>query len=206
MISRKIILFLLCFVSLHAFSQKTFLITNDDPFRRPNSVSTYAIQGDGSLLLVGQFATGGNGGGGSGDPSGQGIGFIATTRIVVTPDNKFVFATNAPDNTVSGFSVNSSNGLLTLIPGSPFATGGDACQGMGLAVSPDSHSLFAMNTCSQDVTSFRIGGNGALTVVGTRASIGGEGRDIKVTGDGKFVAVSVNGFRRRLNHVQHQCR
>ncbi|HEY2912237.1 MAG TPA: beta-propeller fold lactonase family protein [Candidatus Angelobacter sp.] len=196
MISRKIVGFLLCFFSLHAFSQKTFLITNNDPFRRPNSVSTYAIQGDGSLLLVGQFTTGGNGGGGSGDPSGQGIGFIATTRIVITPDNKFVFATNAPDNTVSGFSVNSSNGLLTLIPGSPFATGGDACQGMGLAVSPDSHSLFAMNTCSQDVTSFRIDGNGALTVVGTRASIGGEGEDIKVTGDGKFVAVSVSGFQR----------
>jgi 6-phosphogluconolactonase (cycloisomerase 2 family) len=196
MISRKIVLFLLCFFSLQAFSQKTFLLTNDDPFRRPNSVSTYAIQGDGSLLLVGQFPTGGNGGGGSGDPSGQGIGFIPTTRIAVTPDNRFVFATNAPDNTVSAFSMNASTGLLTLVPGSPFATGGDACQGMGLAASPDSHSLFAMNTCSQDVTSFRIGSNGALTVAGTRPSIGGEGEDIKVTGDGKFVAVSVSGFRR----------
>ena len=196
MIPRRIIPLLLCLFSLHAFSQKTFLITNDDPFRRPNSVSTYSVQSDGLLLLVGRFATGGNGGGNSGDPSGQGIGFIPTTRIVVTPDNRFVFATNAPDNTVSAFSINSGNGLLTLIPGSPFAAGGDACQGMGLAASPDSHSLFAMNTCSQDVTSFRIGSDGSLTVVGTRASIGGEGEDIKVTGDGKFVAVSVSGFQR----------
>jgi 6-phosphogluconolactonase len=194
MISRKIVLLLLCFFSLNAFSQKSFLITNDDPFRRPNSVSTYAVQGDGSLLLVGQFPTGGNGGGNSGDPSGQGIGIsAATTRIVVTPDNRFVFATNAPDNTISAFSINAGNGLLTLVPGSPFATGGNACQGMGLAVSPDSHSLFAMNTCSQDVSSFSIGSNGALTVVGTRASVGGEGADIHVTG--KFVAVSISGFR-----------
>src|ERR1051325_8614125 len=92
---------LLMFAVLNAFGQKAFLVTNNDSFRRPNSVSTYAIQADGSLLRVGQFATGGTGGGNSGDPSGQGIGFITTTRIVVTPDNRFVFATNAPDNTVS---------------------------------------------------------------------------------------------------------
>ena len=196
MVSRKAVLLLFCFFSLSAFAQKTFLITNNDPFRRPNSVSTYAIQGDGSLLLVGQFPTGGTGGGNSGDPSGQGIGFITTTRIVVTSDGKFVFATNAPDNTVSGFSIDASTGLLTLIPGSPFATGGNACQGMGLASSPDSHFLFAMNTCSQDVTSFRIGNDGSLTVVGARVGTSGEGEDVKVTGDGKFVAVSVSGFQR----------
>src|ERR1051326_6792047 len=83
---RKMILPLFLLVGLNAFAQKTFLITNNDPFRRPNSVSSYAIQPDGSLLLVGQFPTGGNGGGNTGDPSGGGIGIIATTRIVVTPD------------------------------------------------------------------------------------------------------------------------
>jgi Lactonase, 7-bladed beta-propeller len=182
-------------LGLNAFAQKTFLITNDDPFRRPNSVSTYAIQGDGSLLRVGQFPTGGMGGGNSGDPSGQGIGFITTTRIVVSPNNKFVFATNAPDNTVSGFSVDSSTGLLTLVSGSPFATGGNACQGMGLAVSPNGNFLFAMNTCSQDITSFRIGNDGSLNVAGPRTGTGGEGEDLRVTGDGKFLAVSLSGFR-----------
>jgi hypothetical protein len=192
---RKIILPLFLLASLNAFAQKTFLITNNDPFLRPNSVSSYAIQTDGSLLLVGQFPTGGNGGAGSGDPSGGGIGFIATTSIVVTPNNKFVFVTNAPDNTVSGFSVDASTGQLIVVPGSPFQTGGNACQGMGLAASPDSHSLFAMNSCSQDVTAFQIGANGALTAIGARASTGGEGRDIKVTGDGKFAAVALNGFR-----------
>src|ERR1041385_2848358 len=78
--------FLLIFMAFNAFGQKAFLITNNDSFRRPNSVSTYAIQADGSLLRVGQFATGGTGGGNSGDPSGQGIGFITTTRLVVTPE------------------------------------------------------------------------------------------------------------------------
>jgi hypothetical protein len=82
MIPRKIIPLLLCLFSLHAFSQKTFLITNDDPFRRPNSVSTYSVQSDGSLLLVGRFATGGNGGGNSGDPSGQGIGHLEAWALM----------------------------------------------------------------------------------------------------------------------------
>jgi hypothetical protein len=50
---------LLMLVALNAFGQKAFLVTNNDSFRRPNSVSTYAIQADGSLLRVGQFATGG---------------------------------------------------------------------------------------------------------------------------------------------------
>jgi DNA-binding beta-propeller fold protein YncE len=179
---------------LNAVGQKSFLVTNDDPFRHANSVSTYAIQSDGSLLLVGQFPTGGNGGGNSGDPSGQGIGFIPTTRIVVSQDNRFVFATNAPDNTISAFSLDAATGLLTLIPGSPFPAGGDACQGMGLAISPNSQFLFAMNTCSHDVTSFKIAGDGSLTIVGTRVSTGAEGEDIKVTGDSKFVAVSLSGF------------
>jgi hypothetical protein len=187
--------FLLMFIALGAFGQKTLLITNNDSFRRPNSVSTYAIQADGSLLRVGQFATGGTGGGNSGDPSGQGIGFITTTRIVVTPDNRFVFATNAPDNTVSGFSVDPSTGILTLIPGSPFPTGGNACQGMGLAVSPTAPFLYAMNTCSRDISSFRIGSDGALTLIGTGTSTGAEGEDVKVTGDGQFLAVSLSGFQ-----------
>jgi DNA-binding beta-propeller fold protein YncE len=186
---------LLMFMALNAFGQKAFLITNNDSFRRPNSVSTYAIQADGSLLRIGQFATGGTGGGNSGDPSGQGIGFITTTRIVVTPDNRFIFATNAPDNTVSGFSIDPNTGILTLIPGSPFPTGGNACQGMGLAVSPTAPFLYAMNTCSRDISSFRIGSDGTLTLIGTQTSTGAEGEDVKVTGDGNFLAVSLSGFQ-----------
>ncbi|HEY7404724.1 MAG TPA: beta-propeller fold lactonase family protein [Candidatus Angelobacter sp.] len=171
------------------------MITNNDTFRRPNSVSTYAIQPDGSLLQVGQFPTGGTGGGNSGDASGQGIGFIPTTRIVVSPDNRYVFATNAPDNTISGFSIDSASGILTPVPGSPFPTGGNACQGMGLAVSPNAPFLFAMNTCSQDISSFRIGSDGALTLIGTGTSTGAEGEEVKVTGDGRFLAVSLSGFQ-----------
>jgi len=186
---------LLMVLVLNAFGQKTFLITNNDAFRRPNSISSYAIQADGSLLRVGQFPTDGTGGGNSGDPSGQGIGFITTTRIVVTPDNRFVFATNAPDNTISGFSIDPNSGILTLVPGSPFPTGGNACQGMGLAVSPNAPFLFAMNTCSRDISSFRIGSNGALTLIGTGTSTGAEGEDVKVTGDGRFLAVSLSGFQ-----------
>jgi 6-phosphogluconolactonase (cycloisomerase 2 family) len=192
--SHRRLLFLLVWFSLSAFGQKTFLITNDDPFRRPNSVSTYAIQADGSLLKIGQFPTGGTGGGNSGDPSGQGIGFIPTTRIVVSSDNRFVFATNAPDNTVSAFSVDSNTGILTLVPGSPFSTGGDACQGMGLAVSPTAPLLYAMNTCSRDVTSFKIGSDGVLTTIGVRAGTGDEGEDVRVTADGKLLVVSLSGF------------
>jgi hypothetical protein len=129
----------LVYQDLHraALARRSLIIKHDDPFvfkqpRKPDTLSTYALQPDGSLLWMGSFPTGANGGAGSGDAIGGVISFIPTRKIAISGDNKFVHACAAPTNAVSAFSIDGDTGLLTLVPGSPFNTGAEACQGMGL--------------------------------------------------------------------------
>lgn len=87
----------------------------------------------------------------------------AQGNFVYTNDDQF-------QNTVSAFSVG-SDGTLTPVPGSPFATGGNSIDGgpfatnrIGVAIV--GHFLFAANTLSADVSVFKIDSNaGALTLV-----------------------------------------
>src|SRR5579872_846841 len=88
---------------------------------------------------------------------------LAQSNFVYTNDDEF-------SNTVSGFSVN-SNGVLTAVPGSPFATGGNGGNGglfaanrIGVAIV--GQFLFASNSGSNSVSVFMIDPNtGALTLV-----------------------------------------
>jgi YVTN family beta-propeller protein len=43
--------------------------------------------------------------------------------VVVDPTGNFLYVANKVDNNISGFSVNASSGMLTALPGSPFAAG-----------------------------------------------------------------------------------
>jgi 6-phosphogluconolactonase (cycloisomerase 2 family) len=87
----------------------------------------------------------------------------AQRNFVYTNDDQF-------QNTVSAFSVG-SDGALTPVPGSPFATGGNSIDGGPFATnrvgtSIVGHFLFAANTLSADVSVFKIDSNaGALTLV-----------------------------------------
>ena len=111
-------------------------------------------------------------------------------------------------NTVSGFSV-ASSGTLTLMPGSPFLTGGTGGGGGFFAVNRTragivGNCLFASNTVSNDVSAFTIDSTtGALTLVaGSPFPTGdlGDGAGIALapTPNGMFLmatnAVSVTVF------------
>ncbi len=84
----------------------------------------------------------------------------------------FVYTNNDVNgpNTVSGFSV-ASNGTLTLIPGSPFATGGTGggfrfIASNDVTVSTAGNFLFASNGGSNDVSVFSINAStGTLSLV-----------------------------------------
>jgi 6-phosphogluconolactonase (cycloisomerase 2 family) len=201
---RKTIFALTLLFGLTSFGQKSLIITHDDPFSNPNlppkpdTLSTYAVQPDGSLLLIGSFPTGLNGAGGSGDSNGGGISFIPTRKIAVSGDNKFVYATGAPTNVISGFSIDGATGLLTLIPGSPFKTGAEACNGMGLATSPNGKFLYAASACGLAgpvpggdpvVSAFSINPDGSLTEIGANIPIAMP-LDMVVSGNGKFLLIS----------------
>lgn len=186
MLIRMLALILTLLSAAVLFAQTGFVYTNDDSFFAPNTVSVMAIQNDGSLTKVGSFHTGGTGNAGN--------GFDAVRRVIVSPDNRFVFASNARSNDVSVFTIDRTTGSLSLVPGSPFSTGGNGCDGIGLAATPDMSFLFAANTCSSNISVFRIGSNGSLQLLGAPISTGALPVDLKVTSNGNFLAVSLFSF------------
>jgi 6-phosphogluconolactonase len=110
-----------------------------------------------------------------------------------------------PFNTVSAFSV-VSNGALTPVPGSPFATGGTGFAGgffaanrIGVAMA--GNFLFASNSVSEDVSAFTINpSTGVLTPVagspfatGSHSFSNNLGIAVSPTPDGRFLMAASPG-------------
>ncbi len=165
-------------------AQNNFVYTNNDE-TGPNTVSGFAVGDDGVLTQVpgSPFATGGRGG-----PENQGRLF-ASNRIRVT--GNFLYASNADrsSNNVSGFSIDPDTGSLTPVPGSPFPTRGDGNWGISLAITPDGQFLYAGNEGSSDITVFQVGSDGGLTPIGDRVPAGEVVNGMKVSPDGRWLAV-----------------
>lgn len=108
---------------------------------------------------------------------------------------RFVYANNDvyPSNTVSGFS-SDSNGVLTAIPGSPFATGGGGTSGGALGVDrvtvAGGKFLYASNGDTQNISAFSVNPTtGVLTPVA-----GSPFSDSAISGFGDIsLAASPNG-------------
>ena len=76
----------------------------DGNVQGPNSVVAYAQAADGTLTIMGEFPTGGNGGDFDG---GEGLDpLISAYAITKSNDNRFVMAVNAGSNTVTVMQVN----------------------------------------------------------------------------------------------------
>ena len=177
---------LTAFCTLTAMAQGTFVYTNNDQV--PNSISAFSAAANGTLSPVAgsPFATGGNGSGG---------GFFAANRITTAVIGNVLYAANTASNNISAFSIDPVTGVLTALPGSPFATGGIAGSGMSLTVTPDKKFLIAANGTSETITVFSVAANGTLSPVpGSPFASGASGPlvNAKATSDGKFLAVSAN--------------
>jgi len=169
------------------YAQNNFIYTNDDvaPLSGKNTVSGFAVAGNGALTPVpgSPFATGGIGGGG---------GPFAVNRVTTCSAQKLIYASNAKSNDVSGFSVDPSTGGLAPVPGSPFATGGSSGGAIALACTPDGQFLMAANNGSSDITVFRIGSDGALTaILGSPFALDSRPVGIAISPDGRFLAVAL---------------
>lgn len=79
---------------------------------------------------------------------------------VASPMSPIIF--NAGNGLVAAFSVNPSNGQLTMVTGTPTATGGSAGP---LAITADGKFLFVANQQQGNVAVFSISSTGALTPV-----------------------------------------
>jgi 6-phosphogluconolactonase len=150
--------FLLVLCAICLMAQGTFVYTNNE-IAGPNSVSGLSVAADGSLTSIpgSPFTTGG---------TGTGTGFFASNRITSVVVKDILYAGNSGSDNISAFSIDSSTGILTPVPGSPFATGGVAGGfGISLAPTPDDQFLIVANGDSNTITVYSIGANGALAQV-----------------------------------------
>ena len=97
------------------FVGAVYVMTNGDgqvagtSVQGPNSVVVYGRNADGTLELMDEYLTGGNGGDFDG---GEGIDpLISAYALVKTDDNQFLFAANAGSNTITVFRINSDFSL-----------------------------------------------------------------------------------------------
>lgn len=164
-------------------AQNMYVFTNDSPGSGPNTVSALRVNADKTLSPIPgtPFFTGGSGG----------AGLFGSFRSALSPDGQFLFASNAGSSDVSVFTINANDGVLTLIQGSPFSTGGSGVSGISLSVTPDGKFLYASDAGSNTVTAFRVASHGALTMIGSPISAGGIPDGTKVTPDGRFLAVTL---------------
>jgi len=162
---------------------QNFVYTNND-LAAGNSISAFSVDVNGALgpIAGSPFATGGLGTGG---------GLYAANRIIVVKN--FLYASNSGSNTVSAFTIYSASGALASI-GSPIATLGSndaTASGISLAATPQGTFLYAGTTDGQ-ITVFSINSlTGALTTVGSPVVAGGIMSSMKVSPNGKFLAVAL---------------
>src|ERR1700747_1944536 len=129
-----------------------------------NAIIHYRWSANGGLAEVERVATGGAG-------SGELSPIYHTNRpndhegassVILTPDHRFLFATNAGDNSVSSFAVD-TQGRLTLLDVK--RTGNSRSGGAkSMAYAPSSRTLFVVHTFGPDhLRLMSVDGKGKLT-------------------------------------------
>jgi len=110
--------------------QHVLYVETNDQAPGNNAVLAYRINPkNGSLSLLGTFPTRGTGSDDSADVLGP---FDHDQELVVSKDQKFLFAINGGSNTIAVFRVQ-GDGSLTHVKGSPFSSGGLTPVSLGLA-------------------------------------------------------------------------
>ena len=155
-----------------------------------NSVLAYQQQADGTLtpLAGSPFLTGGTGVSNPGQKLGPDDG---DQQILLSPDNKRLYAVNAGSDTIAVFDVK-DDGTLTAITGSPFASGGINPISVGIA----GDQLFVVNQAQDPLrpmvgtpgyVGMPITATGALGQAGTPVTAGTSPQLALVTPDAKLL-------------------
>jgi 6-phosphogluconolactonase (cycloisomerase 2 family) len=106
---------------------------------------------------------------------------------------RFTYVVNGGDNTVSAYTINATTGALTLVPGSPFATGSvPGAFPISISVAPSGRFAYVANDGSNDVWAYIINATtGALTAVpGGPFAPSTDTRFVTVDPSGKFAYVA----------------
>jgi 6-phosphogluconolactonase (cycloisomerase 2 family) len=135
------------------FARNGALIVSETGGSGPNSstMSSYSITSGGKLL-----------------PISAGVPTLGAANCwnVVTPDGRFVYASNAGTSSISGFAIG-ANGSLTALPGTVVGTNPANSTNLDIAVSSDGAYLYSLNAGAGSVGIFKIEHDGHLTSFGT---------------------------------------
>src|SRR5689334_24002791 len=133
-----------------------------------NAVMHYHWTASGTITEVARIPTGGQGSGTFKPISGQESApnaFEGAGSVILTPDRKFLFATNGGDNSVSSFAVG-DQGRLTLIDTKPTgnAVEGKSGTAKSLAYSPSKDMLYVVHSFGPDhIRIMSVSSDGKLT-------------------------------------------
>src|SRR4029077_18256802 len=88
----------------------------------------------------------------------------------VTPDGRFVYASNAGSSTIAGFTIG-GGGPLTAIPGTILGVNPSGSANLDITISADGKFLYSLNAATGAVGMFAIQPNGTLTNLGTTGGL-----------------------------------
>ena len=98
-------------------------------------------------------------------------------NIAISPDGQHLYVATRISSSVNAYNIG-SDGSLSSIPGSPFAT--DGTNGKALAFTPDGKRLYVSNNGSDDITGFNVASDGSLTLIpGSPWPTGGTDPDLE---------------------------
>jgi hypothetical protein len=150
---------------------RLLVIANGNGGAGNGSLSVARVNSNGSLTLLG------------GPVSVPGSGDLTAVAVVEKSAQVFVYAADPlPNNQIFSFRLG-SNGTLTQL-GPPLATGADP-----RGITETKNLVFVVNALSQDITEYRISGNGALVALGVTLTVDGavSPRNIKAVDDLVYV-------------------
>ena len=89
---------------------------------------------------------------------------------VVTPDCKFVYASNAGTSNISGFAIGNT-GALTALPGTVVGANPDGSTNLDIAVTADGKFVYTLNSVAGAVGIFAVQKDGTLLNVGSAGGV-----------------------------------
>jgi len=139
------------------FAPNGTVIVSETGSSAPNSsaISSYSVNPDGSLTSISiSVPTLGN----------------ANCWNVVTPNGRFVYASNAGSSTIAGFAI-SAAGTLTALPGTVVGANPTGSSNIDITVSADGKFLYSLNAATGAIGMFAIQPGGTLTNLGTTGGL-----------------------------------
>ena len=154
---------------------RLYVLVSPLEFVGPLAIVAFDVDAQGLLTQRESYPTGGSGSGGD---SGQ--------ELTMHPSGRFLFAPNNASSSVSVFGIG-TNGALSAVPGSPFATGNGP---MALALSPDGQQAFVSEVVGEaGIGVFSVDSNGVMGPAQVVTRGGYVPRDLQVDSLGRCLYV-----------------